>query len=146
MKMVLHSIRRQDDALSCLTSRCIYSIDSFKSILWILWLLLFSLHFHQSVINLGECLPYIIVIWYFVRLLWKSVSCRHKGRKLFSRLSRYKKLVSGRPFLALFVKSVYNLTDWRQGMRRKDCTYAMGESIFKEEVFLCTVVFENVYI
>lgn len=64
MKVVLHIFRRQDDALSCLTSRCIYSIDSLESILWILWLLLFSLYFLQSVINFWECLPYIIIILY----------------------------------------------------------------------------------
>lgn len=49
--MALHIFRRQDDALSRLTSRYIYSIDSLESILWILWPLLFSLHVFQSVIN-----------------------------------------------------------------------------------------------
>lgn len=68
MKMALHIFRRQDDALSCLTSRCIYSIDSLESILWILWLLLFSPPFLQSVINFWERLPCIIVILY----LWDS--------------------------------------------------------------------------
>lgn len=84
MKMVLHIFRRQDDALSCLTSRCIYSIDSSESILWILWLLVFSLYSLQSVINFWERLPYIIVIWY----LWDSF---RSLKDFFSTYSGYMK-------------------------------------------------------
>jgi len=109
--MALCPVRSQDDALSCLSSRSIYSIDSFKNVLWILWFVLLCLHFHQSIINLGECLLCIIVFWYSVRLLWKPISWSHEGRKFFSSYNGWKKRISGRSFLALFLQSVYNPTD-----------------------------------
>lgn len=100
--MALHTARRHDDALSCLRSRCIYSIDSFKNILWILCLLLFSLHFHQSIINLGECLLCIIVICYPVRLLWKPVSCRHERKEIFFKIQWVKEMSIRKTILGPF--------------------------------------------
>lgn len=91
--------------MSCLGSRCIYFIDSFQNILWILWLLLFSLHFHQSIINLRECLLCIIVILYSEAALEACLLQTQKKDFFFS--SRYrgcKKLILGRQYLvALFL-------------------------------------------
>lgn len=156
--MVLHTIRRQDDALSCHASRCIYSIDSFKSTLWILWLLVYSFHFHHSTINLEECLPCIIVTCCSMRLLWKPVSCRRFLIFIFflqDTVGTRNQHQEGHSWLSLCKVSTTLRVKGKR--RREKCTQAMeqrsenkrwGKYLLKENspVLFYTVVFEHEYV